>query len=188
MKQKSISPNSVERQLSESEFIVSKTDVNGRITYANRIFMQISQYPETNLLNVQHNIVRHPEMPRGVYRLMWRTIKSGQEFFGFVKNLAQDGSFYWVFASVTPDYLEDGTMKGYFSVRRKASVKGVETVTPIYRKMLEIEQDAGKRDAPDRSLAYLLEQVEELGMEYNAFAMALQNDAPIGKLNGGSAQ
>ena len=87
----------------DEDFIVSKTDAKGRISYSNRIFMEFAGYAEHELLGVQHNIVRHPDMPRAVFKVMWETLQAGQEFFGYVKNMASDGSFYWVFANVTPD-------------------------------------------------------------------------------------
>lgn len=97
-----ITPLQRERVLREEDFIVSKTDAKGRITYANRIFMEFAGYPERELLGVQHNLIRHPDMPRAVFKMMWETVQAGREFFGYVKNLASDGSYYWTFANVTP--------------------------------------------------------------------------------------
>lgn len=87
-------PTDRERLLREEAFIVSKTDIKGRITYFNRIFIDISWYGEKELLCSQHNIVRRPDMPRGASHLLWETLNQGQEFFGYVKNLCKDGSFY----------------------------------------------------------------------------------------------
>ncbi|MEW8263014.1 MAG: PAS domain S-box protein, partial [Candidatus Thiodiazotropha taylori] len=83
-----VTPTTREIIMDENDFIVSKTDLKGRITYANRIFMKIAGYAEHELLNVQHNIIRHPDMPRGVFRLLWNVIESGQECFAYVKNMA----------------------------------------------------------------------------------------------------
>ncbi len=85
-------PNNHEKRLGEEEFIVSKTDISGKITYANRIFMEIAGYSEKELLGTQHNVIRYPDMPRAAFRLLWDTIKQKQEFFAFVKNLCKDGS------------------------------------------------------------------------------------------------
>ena len=98
---------------SDNILIVSKTDLRGNITYANRHFMRISNFPEAALLGKPHNIIRHSDMPRGVYYAMWKTLKAKQEFFGFVKNLTADGDYYWVFANVTPDVV-DGKVEGFF--------------------------------------------------------------------------
>ena len=164
-------------KLNDGEFIVSKTDTAGRITYANRVFMEIALYPEDRLLGVQHNIIRHPDMPRGVFRFLWNTIETGQEFFGFVKNLCADGRYYWVFANVTADYDEQGKLTGYLSVRRKPPQKAIDAVTPIYAAMLDIENNsASKKTAPDESIAYLVKQLEEMQTDYQSLVLGLFND------------
>lgn len=164
-------------KLNDGEFIVSKTDTTGRITYANRVFMEIALYPEEQLLGIQHNIIRHPDMPRGVFRFLWNTIETGQEFFGFVKNLCADGRYYWVFANVTADYDEQGKLTGYLSVRRKPPQKAIDAVTPIYAAMLEIENNsASKKTAPDESIAYLVQQLEEMQTDYQSLVLGLFND------------
>ena len=169
-----ITPTNNQHSLSNNEFIVSKTDARGRITYANRTFMKIAGYPESQLLGVQHNIVRHPDMPRGVFRFLWNTLEQGNEFFGFVKNMCANGDFYWVFANVTPDYDRNSNLQGYFSVRRKPSPKAVETIEPIYREMLAIEQRATVSSAPDESIAYLTQVLEQQGTPYEELVLSLQ--------------
>ncbi len=166
-----------EIKLVDDEFIVSKTDTKGRITYANRVFMEISGYAEADLLGVQQNIIRHPDMPRGVYRFLWETIESGKEFFGFVKNLCADGRYYWVLANVTPDYDTSGTLTGYLSVRRKPSQHAIDHIVPIYEAMLDIEKRASsKKAAPDESIAYLLQQMKDMKTDYQSYILALFND------------
>lgn len=177
-----ITPNQNEKRLADQDFIVSKTDSGGRITYANRIFMDIAGYPEHELLGQQHNIIRHPDMPRGVFRFMWNTLKSGQEFFGFVKNMSADGSFYWVFANVTPDYDSSGQLQGYYSVRRNPPRSAIDTLAPVYREMLAIEQQSSIKEAPDRSLAYLTEVINNSGAgSYAALALKLYKPEGVGK-------
>lgn len=169
-----ITPNTTEIKLGDEDFIVSKTDTSGRITYANRIFMEIAGYPEHRLLGMQHNIIRHPEMPRGVFRLMWNTLKSGDEFFGFAKNLCADGSFYWVFANITPDFDKDDKLQGYYSVRRTPPRSALETIIPIYQEMLAIEKRSATKEAPDKSLEYLLDVVKQTGAKsYNNLVLNL---------------
>jgi PAS domain S-box-containing protein len=169
-----ITPNNTEKKLADEDFIVSKTDVAGRITYANRIFMDIAGYPEHELLGVQHNIIRHPDMPRGVFRFMWNTLKAGDEFFGFAKNLCADGGFYWVFANITPDYDSQGNLQGYFSVRRSPPRAALETLTPVYQQMLAIEKNCSVKDAPDKSLDYLFDVVKRTGAKsYNNLVLQL---------------
>lgn len=170
---KAIQPRNKEFSLADDEFIVSKTDTKGRITYCNRTFMRIAGYSEGELLHVQHNIVRHPDMPRGVFRFLWQTIEQGQEFFGYVKNMTSDGSFYWVFANVTPDYDHNGNITGYFSVRRKPKASAVAAVEPLYREMLAVEQASGSKHGPDESIRLLQQRLAALGVSYEEFVLSL---------------
>ncbi len=164
-------PTGVERQLGDEDFIVTKTDAKGRILYANRIFMAIAGYDESELLGVQHNIVRHPQMPRSVFKLLWDTIASGQEFIGYLNNLAKDGSHYWVLATVTPDRDAQGNIVGYTSVRRKPRPEAVRAAADLYREMLAAEQRAGARDAIAAGAAVLNQALN--GKSYEQFVLAL---------------
>ena len=169
-----IIPNNNEKKLGDEDFIVSKTDTTGRITYANRIFMEIAGYPEHELLGIQHNIIRHPEMPRGVFRFMWDTLKAGDEFFGFAKNLCADGGFYWVFVNITPDYDKSGKLQGYYSVRRKPPQAALNVLIPIYKEMLAIEKRSSAKEAPDKSIAYLVDVVSQSGAKsYDSLVLNL---------------
>lgn len=171
----SISPSRREVQLQDDEFIVSKTDTRGVITYINRVFMQISGYHEAELLGVQHNIIRHPDMPRGAFRLMWETLSRGEEFFAYIKNLCKDGSFYWVLANVTADLNAEGQVVGYYSVRRKPTATAIKTITPLYQKMLEIEAAAGAKRGPERSIEHLMQFCQSQEMSYAELIWALDN-------------
>ena len=172
MKQK-ITPTSVERPMREDDFIVSKTDLKGRITYGNRIFIEFSGWTEKDLLGSQHNIVRHPDMPRAIFKLLWDTVREKRECNAYVKNMAKDGSFYWVFANVTPSLDSSGNIVGYFSVRRKPKAASVKNVTDLYRTMLAAEQRAGAKNAIDASTAILTNLLAEKGLSYDEFVLAI---------------
>lgn len=172
MKQ-AITPTSVEKVMREDDFIVSKTDLKGRITYGNRIFIEFSGYSERELIGSQHNIIRHPDMPRAVFKLLWDTIQAGHECNAYVKNMARDGSFYWVFTNVTPNLDGNGNLTGYFSVRRKPKTSGVKTVTGLYRAMLETEKKAGPRDAIAVSTKILTDLLAEKDMSYDELVLAI---------------
>ncbi|MCW8886952.1 MAG: PAS domain-containing protein [Motiliproteus sp.] len=171
-----IKPLDSEIKLSEDEFIVSKTDTKGRITYANRIFMRIAGYREDQLLGIQHNIIRHPDMPRGAFKVMWDELQQGHEFFAYVKNLAADGRYYWVFANVTPDYDASGKLIGYYSVRRRPTQKAIETVIPVYKQMVQIEKSSNTADACGNSIAYLLDTLNQLGVGYEELVLSLDQE------------
>ncbi len=169
-----ITPTSNRRNLGPDDFIVSKTDIKGRITYANRIFMDICGFSEPELLNVQHNIIRHPDMPRGVFRFMWDTLKAGDEFLGFAKNLCADGGYYWVFANITPDYDKDGKLQGYYSVRRQPPQSALDVLIPVYKEMLAIEKRSSAKEAPEKSIAYLVDVVQQVGAKsYDSLVLNL---------------
>lgn len=168
-----ITPTQREVRLADDDLIISKTDATGRLTYVNRTFMRITNYPEHALLGQQHNIVRHPDMPRGVFRLMWETLKAEREFFGIIKNLTSDGDFYWVFANVTPDHDQAGGVAGYFSVRRAVLPAAVAAASELYAQMRQLERSAGPATAPEASLAWLRQTLAQRQTTYERFVLGL---------------
>ncbi len=167
-------PTGVERRLDKDAYIVSKTDTKGKITYANRSFMQLSGYSEKDLLGVQHNILRHPQMPRGVFKLLWDTISAGDECFAYVINLCKNGDHYWVFANISPTTNQRGKIDGYYSVRRLPSPDVVKTVSELYKKMLVEESRAGVRGAVKASQSLLNDVIKGAGHDsYETFILSL---------------
>lgn len=168
-----ITPTQRETVLQEDEMIISKTDTKGKITYTNRTFMNISLLSETELLGIQHNIIRHPDMPRAAFKMLWDNLQNGEEYFAYIKNICKDGGFYWVLANVTPDYDQQGKLLGYYSVRRRPSPEAIATVTPIYKRMLEIESQHSPKEALQKSLNFLHNHLKEQGLTYNQFIYQL---------------
>ncbi len=169
-----IQPTQKEISLGDDDVIVSKTDLSGRITYVNRAFMRIANFSEEDVLGQQHNIVRHPDMPRGAFKLLWDTLQQEREFFGYVKNITSDGDYYWVFANVTPDRDASGKHIGYFSVRRKPVKSAVATMQTIYQEMLAVEKSSHAAQAPAASIALLQSKLKSMGTSYDRFILALQ--------------
>ena len=120
--------------------IVSQTDLNGVITYANRAFCEVSGYKVDELVGKSHNIIRHPDMPKVVFSKMWETIKGGQAWNGLVKNLRSDGRFYWVEIEILPIVDEDQNITGFISARREASRKDINETMQTYIKMLHTQE------------------------------------------------
>jgi PAS domain S-box-containing protein len=170
---RSITPTLTERVMREEDFIVSMTDPKGRITYGNRIFIEFSGYSEAELIGTQHNIIRHPDMPRGVFQLLWDKIQAGDECFAYVKNMSKDGGFYWVFANVTPTFDTDGKITGYLSVRRKPRISGIQVVTGLYAAMLEAEKKVGAANAIAASTKLLVDVLNEKGLSYDELILAI---------------
>jgi PAS domain S-box-containing protein len=173
MKNKSVIPTDKEKFMRDNDFIVSKTDLLGIITYGNPIFVEFSGYSEQELLGVQHNIIRHPDMPRAAFNLVWATIKSGKECFAYVKNLSKDGGFYWVFAHITPENSPSGEPIGYYSVRRCPKRSAIEKIEPVYQKMLAAEQAAGRENAIKAGTQVLLDVLTSTGLGYEDLIFAL---------------
>jgi PAS domain S-box-containing protein len=173
MKNPNIKPTTVEKVMREDDFIVSKTDLKGRITYGNRIFIEYSGYTAHELLGAQHNIIRHPDMPRAVFKLLWDAIQARQECFAYVKNMSRDGSYYWVFANVTPSFDSQGNLLGYFSVRRKPKASGIKVMSDLYRAMLDAETRAGARDAMAASGKLLNDLLREKDVSYEELVLSI---------------
>lgn len=133
-------PTGVERTFGDNELIVTKTDGKGHITYANSVFLRVSGLTEDEALGRPHNLVRHPDMPRCVYQLLWDRVTSGAELFAYVLNLATDGAHYWVFAHVTPSYGRGGQIVGYHSNRRTPDRSALGPVTELYASLCAEER------------------------------------------------
>lgn len=169
-----IVPSGIERSFGEDEIIVSKTDLQGKITYANDVFLRVSGYEEEELLGAPHSIIRHPEMPRAVFKLLWDVLGTGHEIFAYVNNMARDGANYWVLAHVTPSYDAEGKIVGYHSNRRVPEPAKVAKIKPIYAALLDAEKrHADRRDGLVASVALLEGTLAQIGKTYEEFVWTL---------------
>jgi PAS domain S-box-containing protein len=160
----------VERTFSSTEIIVSKTDTRGNITYGNQLFAKMAGYTEDEYLGQPHNMIRHPDMPKAVFRLLWDTISQGKEINAFVKNLAKDGSYYWVFANATPSFDRHHNIIGYHSTRRAPNRKAIEIIKPLYAKMKSAETVGGIHE----SVLILTSVLEAHKLSYEELIFRLQ--------------
>ncbi len=159
----------VERTFNANEIIVSKTNLKGHITYANRVFIDLSGYREKDLIGAPHSILRHPQMPRCVFKLLWDTIESRKEIFAYVINLAANGDHYWVFAHVTPSFDASGALTGYHSNRRVPNRQTLDqTIIPLYQSLLKEEQKhPNRKEGMMAGYNMLLSLLEQKGMGYD---------------------
>lgn len=163
-----------ERTFGDDEIIVSKTDLKGHITYANEVFLRVAGYTEDEVLGKPHNIIRHPDMPRCVFKFLWDTIQSGKEIFAYVVNRAKLGDHYWVFAHVTPTFNSQNKIIGYHSNRRVPNRSVLPTIREIYKSLCAIENKyPNPKDAMRASLPVLVETLEKTGMSYEEFIFSL---------------
>ncbi len=163
-------PNNHERVMREEDFIVSKTDTSGKLTYVNEIFMDMAVMTEKELLGKPHNIIRHPDMPKAIFKLLWDRIGKKEEISAYVKNLSKDGGHYWVFANVTASLDNSGRIVGYYSVRRKAKESVLDVIKPLYDEMLRLEKSNGVGASEE----YLTNLLKKKGVSYDEFISSIQ--------------
>lgn len=164
----------VERSFGTDEIIVSKTDPKGRIIYANEVFLRLAGYSEAEIIGQPHSIIRHPAMPRCVFKLLWDTIQAGQEIFAYVLNRSKNGDHYWVLAHVTPTFDAQGNIVSYHSNRRSPRREAVAKAETLYRDLLAVEAAAeDRKQGMENSFKVLVDKLQALGVPYDEFVFAL---------------
>lgn len=148
-------PTDVEHEVKSIDLIVSKSDAEGNITYTNPIFMKISGYSQASLLEKPHAILRHPDMPKVVFKYLWENIKEGKEIVAFVKNLCADGGYYWVLATIKMAKNPDGSFRNYMSTRKCITDEAKSIIAPLYTILLEIEKDRGDEASEEEFNSFL---------------------------------
>jgi len=138
-----IKPTDIEKEVRSVDLIVSKSDKDGNITYTNPIFMKISGYTQGELLDKPHSILRHPDMPKVVFKYLWDILKAANDVVAYVKNLCKDGSYYWVLATVKTAKNPDGSFRNYMSTRRCITDNAKKIISELYAKFLKIEKEDG---------------------------------------------
>lgn len=159
----------------DRSLLVSKTDVRGVISYANRAFYEVSKFPAKEIIGKPHAVIRHEFMPRTVFHLMWNTIQSNKEFFGFVVNRCFDEDYYWVFAHVTPDINpQTGEIIGYHSSRKTPNLSALPIIIDLYDQLRNIEMRFNSKiDAIKAGNEHLAKVLEEHNMTYEQFVFSI---------------
>lgn len=152
---KKIKPLDKEALFKIDELFFSATDFRGVIEYGNEVFVRVSGYPRNQIIGKPHNIIRHPDMPKSVFKIFWDKLKSGSPVAAYVKNMSSEGHYYWVFALAFP------LKSGYLSIRFKPTSELFQTVQDIYKETLLLE----KSSEIDQSEAFLLKQLSGLGFD-----------------------
>lgn len=146
----------------KSKVIMSKTDKFGTIEYANDVFVDVSGYEDYELVGQPHNIIRHPDMPKVIFKVLWDNLKKGNNFHAIAKNMAKSGRYYWVITDFDISKNEDGEITHYFARRKSIPPGVVNQVEPLYKKLLQIETVSGMNG----SEKYLTGFLEEQGKDY----------------------
>ena len=172
-------PINREIKLNNKRYIVSKTDAKGIIEYGNDYFVEISGYKEAELIGQAHNIIRHPDMPKVVFKMMWDRIKKAQNIMAVVKNMAKDGSYYWVVTEFEPkvDPITNEVIS-HTAFRKAAPQKAIDIMEPFYQKLIEIEKDGGM----EASEKYLRGFLEEKKTNYDDFIDGVVGNRGIFKI------
>lgn len=173
-------PTGNERFFDQEDIIVSKTDLRGRIRYANQVFLNIAGYSESEVMGQAHNMIRHPDMPACVFELLWETIQAEKEIFAYVLNMAKGGDHYWVFAHVTPSYDLNGRLDGYHSNRRVPHPDALATVKELYA-VLKAEESKhdNLREGMAASRKIIDGALAESGLDYSEFVFSLSGSTKL---------
>ena len=154
-----------EIKFSKKKFIVSKTDTCGNILFINKNFSDISGYNEDELIGAPHNVMRHPDMPRSIFFLIWNSLQSGMAVSGVVKNLAKSGKYYWVIADFSFKRDRSGKIVSFTSFRRAAPQQVIDEIEELYATMISLEKKNGVKG----SLGYLESFLEEKHLSYDQY-------------------
>lgn len=159
----------------DGEVIVTKTNLKGHITYCNKVFLRLAGYSEQDCLGSPHNMIRHPNMPRCIFKLLWDRLQAEKEIFAYVVNKSKNGDYYWVIAHVTPSYDKDGQLTGYHSNRRVPNRNTLDQIIiPAYKTLLDIERSYNNRkEGLQASLDALANLHEEKGMTYDEWIFSI---------------
>ncbi len=170
-----LSLTGIERFFDAKDIIVSKTDLKGKITYANDVFQQVAGYCENELIGQPHSIIRHPDMPRCVFKLLWDTIEKGEEIFAYVINRCKNGDHYWVYANITASRDKAKKIISYHSNRRVPERAIVDdAIIPLYKILLDEEKrHKNAKQGMAASLGIMVELLKEKNMEYDEFLFSL---------------
>ena len=170
-----ILPSGRERHFKPEELIVSKTDLKGRITYAHEVFLRLSDYSEKEVLGQPPSLIRHPDMPRCIFKLLWDRISAGKEIFAYVVNMASNGDHYWVYAHITPSFDAAHNVVGYHSNRRVPDPKIIsEKIIPLYEELRKIEESTpNRKDGMNAASEVLMQKLSDTGLSYDEFIQSL---------------
>jgi len=142
-----LGPLDIEVKVDSKREILSETDRSGKIVYSNDYFVELSGYREEELVGASHNIVRHPHMPKVVFKLLWDAQKQGKEYKAIVKNRRKDGKYYWVYSEYRPLFDKQKQIRGFRSNRYPVPRRVLSEVESLYAKLLDLEKSKSEKDA-----------------------------------------
>ena len=169
-----IIPTDEEHEVKSIDIIVSKGDEEGNIKYANPVFFKLAGYTQNELLDKPHSIIRHPDMPKIIFKHLWQNLKAGKDVKTFVKNLSKDGGYYWVFAYIRVANNPDGSFRNYVSTRRNMSSNTKSIIDSLYKSLVKAESLGGVEESQKVLETFLEENGGSLD-SFNDIMQKLQN-------------
>ncbi|TDP03078.1 PAS domain-containing protein [Flavobacterium sp. 245] len=169
-------PSDREVDWNKNKVLLSKTDTKGTILYANEDFIDVSGYDEFELIGQPHNIIRHPDMPKVIFKFLWDSIKASKNIHVIIKNMSKTGRYYWVITDFKIIADSNGEIVGYFGTRKSVPEDiVVKFIEPLYKKLLHIEEASGM-SASEEYLVGFLEERKKTYMEYIDHLIATGKD------------
>jgi len=162
-------PKNEEITISPKRTIVSRTDEKGLIRFVNDYFKEIAGYKENELVGFAHNVIRHPDMPKIIFKLLWEELKKGNDMRAIIKNLAKDGRYYWVITNFHTLYNDDGKIIGYYARRKAVPQQVKEEISKLYKTLKSLEEQGGM----EASEKYLKEWLNKHHTNYQNFVESL---------------
>ena len=167
-----------EISISPRDILVTRTDHDGVINYGNESFIKISGYSKEEFIGQKHNLIRHPDMPKVIFYLMWKSIKKRNSFTAILKNLAKDGSYYWVTTDFKTKEDYSGAIESHIAYRKAVPRSALEIIEPLYDTLLRIEEDHGL----NASIQYLNRYILERDGDYDSFIDKILEEIPLSQI------
>jgi PAS domain S-box-containing protein len=163
----------METVVTNIDLIVSKSDAEGNITYVNPIFIKISGYAHGELLGKPHSILRHPDMPKVIFKYLWENLQKNNDVVAYVKNLCKNGNYYWVLATVKTAKNPDGSFRNHMSTRRCITENAKEIISKLYKELLHVEKSEGVEKSQEIFENFLTQNNIKRVEDFNAFMQNL---------------
>lgn len=162
-----LKPTPIDKEVAwdKKQLIMTKTDRFGNIEYANEGFVNVSGYEDYELMAKPHNVIRHPDMPKVIFKILWENLKAGRNFHAVVKNMAKSGRYYWMVTDFEISRDKNNEIANFLAKRKAVPEEALQKIKPLYERLLQIEVSSGV----DASEKYLIGFLQEKKMTYEEF-------------------
>ena len=169
-------PTPIDREVQwdKTKPLISETDVKGTITNVNDVFCAVAHYSASELIGQPHNLIRHPDMPKLIFKLLWDNLKVGNNFVGVIKNLAKTGEYYWVVTNFEMRRDAMGNITHYIGRRKSVPEAAINNyLAPFYESLLKMEKIGGVELSSRFFKNYLTKQ----GKDYIDFVISIMSES-----------